>query len=420
MKRFSVRLRATIVATVTVALALGVTAAVLVSILRSSLEQSVGAEAERRLAAATRSISMGTDGDRVVITQDMLPPAQTDPDVRIMPSPDPSWSEGYATATGEVPVGRGTVTVQSRASLQPVRDALNALWPMLLVGVPVLLLLVAGMTWILFGRALAPVSAIRAKFASITANDLHERVPVPGTRDEVARLARTMNATLDRLERAVERHKRFVADAAHELRSPLATLRTRLELGARQAPRLATEALTDVERIQRLAADLLLLARLDAGEPPGCDEVDLGQVATEEALRRIDARVPIRLEVASDVLVRGSRTHLARMIGNLLDNAVRHAESAVTVRVAPPARVEVIDDGPGIPPEHRESVFDRFTRLDEARARDAGGSGLGLAIARDIARTHGGTLVVTGDRGSCLRADLRPYREEEPEPRAGR
>jgi signal transduction histidine kinase len=290
---------------------------------------------------------------------------------------------------------------------------LDALRPMLLIGVPVLLLLVAGLTWFLLGRTLAPVSAIRAKFASITANDLHERVPVPETRDEVARLARTMNATLDRLEQAVERHKRFVADAAHELRSPLATLRTRLELGRREAPRLATEALTDVERIQRLAEDLLLLARLDAGEPPACDEVDLGQVATEEAVRRRGGRARIELDIAGDVVVRGSRTHLARMIGNLLDNAVRHAESTVTVRVTPPARVEVIDDGPGIPPEHRESVFDRFTRLDEARARDAGGSGLGLAIARDIARTHGGTLVVAGDRGSCLRADLRPYREEE-------
>lgn len=415
MRRLSVRLRATLVATVTVALALGVSAAVLAWTLRSSLEESVGEEAARRLAAATHSIAVAMDDGRLTVMHDIGRVPNPDPDVRISPSPDPSWGEGYATATGKVPVGAGTLTVQARASLRPVQDALAALRSLLLVGVPVLLLLVAVLTWTLVGRTLAPVSAIRAKFASITANDLHERVPVPETRDEVAHLARTMNATLDRLERAVERHKRFVADAAHELRSPLATLRTRLELGLRASPRLATEALADVERIQRLAEDLLLLARLDAGEPPANDEVDLGQVATEEALRRTGGRARIELDVAGDVVVRGSRTHLARMIGNLLDNAVRHAESTVTVRVAPPARVEVIDDGPGIPPEHRESVFDRFTRLDEARARDAGGSGLGLAIARDIARHHGGTLVVAGERGSCLRADLRPYRDGDEE-----
>jgi signal transduction histidine kinase len=464
--RLSVRLRATVVATVAVALALGVAAVVLVGILKGSLEASAGQDAERRLNAATETITMGGAPGPMLVTVNGSPQlpqqihvtqgtqstvsgtngtlgtpgtsgvpgtkgspgtegspgakgtggtqgvqgSQVDPDVRVATQPALDWGDGYATALRVLTTPDGKVTVQARASLEPARTALNALQPLLLVGIPVLLLLVAGLTWLLLGRALAPVSAIRTKFANITASDLHQRVPVPASGDEVARLARTMNATLDRLERAVERHRRFVADAAHELRSPLATLRTRLELGRREAPALAREALTDVGRIQGLAADLLLLARLDAGEPLPAEEVDLGQVAAEEAVRPRRDGIQISLDIATDVVVPGSRSHLARMVGNLVDNAVRHAEHAVTVRVTAPATVEVADDGPGIPAEHRESVFDRFTRLDEARARDAGGSGLGLAIARDIAHAHGGTLVVTdpdNDKaGACLRADL--------------
>jgi signal transduction histidine kinase len=261
---------------------------------------------------------------------------------------------------------------------------------------------------------LKPVSAIRAKMADITAHDLHQRVPEPVSHDEIAALARTVNATLDRLQTAVEQHKRFVADAAHELRSPLAVLRTRLELTAHrtEAPVLAAQALTDVDRIQTLTTDLLLLARLDAGEPPRDQEVDLGQVAAEEAARtRPRPDVTVALDIATDVLVRGSADQLRRLVANLVDNAVRHAATAVTVRVTADdsrAVLEVTDDGPGIPREHREIVFDRFTRLDEARDRDRGGSGLGLAIARDIAVAHHGTLSVatTPDPGACLRAVL--------------
>jgi len=411
--RLSVRLRATIVATLTVALALGATAAVLTGTLTGTLLRSADEDARRRLDAATEAITR-SGLQPTEATPGVPVPVAANTDIVIARSDGGAWEPaaaagfGYVTATGRVATENGDFVVMSRASLGPVNDALDALRPMLLIGTPVLSLLVGALTWLLLGQALKPVSAIREKFAGITAGDLHQRVPVPATRDEVARLARTMNATLDRLENVMERHKRFVADAAHELRSPLATLRTRLELGRRRAPELAEDALTDVARIQGLAADLLLLARLDAGEPLVTEEVDLGQVAAEEAIRPRRDDVEIVLDIADGVVVPGSRPHLARMVGNLVDNAVRHAESKVTVRVTPPAVLEVIDDGPGIPAEHRESVFDRFTRLDEARDRDAGGSGLGLAIARDIARAHHGTLVVTGEKGSCLRADLRP------------
>ncbi|MFB9676758.1 sensor histidine kinase [Streptosporangium vulgare] len=327
----------------------------------------------------------------------------------LQPAEMTRWAPGdsFALATMPVDTANGTLFVQARASLEPTVDALTALRGLLLPGIPALLLLVAALTWLAVGRALAPVSAIRAEMADITASDLHRRVPVPRSRDEIARLAETMNRTLDRLEQAVSRHKRFVADAAHELRSPLAILRTRLEL-ARPGP-LAAEALTDVERIQSLTSDLLLLARLDAGEPGCHEEVDLGQVTAEEAARsRPRPEIRVTLEVAADTVILGSAGQLRRLVANLVDNAVRHASSTVTVRLATDggeAVLDVLDDGPGIPAEHHEAVFDRFTRLDEARDRDAGGAGLGLAIARDIAVRHGGSLRIAGkDREAWLQA----------------
>ncbi|MDT3445718.1 HAMP domain-containing sensor histidine kinase [Pseudofrankia sp. BMG5.37] len=428
--RWSVRLRATVVATVTVALALGAAGLVLVLTLKGSLESGADQEAGRRADEAAASLTQvsagGNPGEPGQVVTNFVAP---DPDVRVEgraggpalsgsfgsgEGAGVSWGSGYATAQRLVTTSAGPVTVSARVSLGPARAALTMLRNLLLVGLPVLLLLVAGLTWLLTGRALAPVSAIRATFADITATDLHRRVPVPRSGDEIARLARAMNTTLDRLERAVERHKRFVADAAHELRSPLAILRTRLELGRHEAPGLVGESLTDVGRLQALAADLLLLARLDAGEPLRADEVDLGEVAAEEASRPRREDVRIALDISPDVVVAGSASHLRRMVGNLVDNAVRHAESTVTVRVAAPATVQVSDDGAGIPAEHRESVFGRFTRLDETRGRDGGGSGLGLAIARDIARAHGGTLTAVepdgqpggGATGACLRAEL--------------
>ncbi|GAA3000965.1 HAMP domain-containing sensor histidine kinase [Streptosporangium longisporum] len=455
----SVRLRATLAATAIVAIALGVAATVLVGVLTGSLTRSAAGEAARRAGATADVLATGSvRGDLVVSgTVGSAEPAVLDPDIKVFakavrPGPvlstrmadgDPPpgtkggtfttlvervvpdgkdemtrWAPGesFAVATMPVDTAEGVLLVKARASLEPAENALGALRGLLIPGIPALLLLVAALTWLAVGRALAPVSAIRAEMADITASDLHRRVPVPQARDEVARLAETMNRTLDRLEVAVGRHKRFVADAAHELRSPLAVLRTRLEL-APPGP-LAAEALTDVERIQALTSDLLLLARLDAGEPVHTEEVDAGQVVAEEAARaRPRPEIEVALEVAADAVVLGSAGQLRRLAANLVDNAVRHAASAVVVRLAveeDEVVLDVRDDGPGIPAEHREAVFDRFTRLDEARDRDAGGSGLGLAIARDIAVRHGGGLrVVAGSPGAWLQARF-PAREPVP------
>ncbi|MFI6504962.1 ATP-binding protein [Nonomuraea typhae] len=401
----SVRLRATLAATLVVALALGVTALVLTQSMRGSLEASAYADATRR------AVEVAPAFQKAVRLQDTVSvPAETaslattltvnDPDVMFSANgtaiTTARWEsvDGYSVVGMAVPTEAGPGMIFARSSLLPTEEALTTLNSVLLPGVPALLAVVALMTWLSVGRALRPVAAIRAKVADITARDLHQRVPVPRSGDEIAALATTVNATLDRLETAVDRHKGFVADAAHELRSPIATLRARLELA--EPSELTEEALADVARLQTLAADLLLLARLDAGEPLQAADLDLGQTAAEEAVR-VERRseVALKLDIQPDVVVQGVHGHVGRLVTNLVSNAVRHAASAVEVRVRSEggtAVLEVNDDGPGIPEEDREAVFGRFTRLDEARARDGGGAGLGLPIARDIAVLHGGSL----------------------------
>ncbi|MGI5132636.1 sensor histidine kinase [Pseudonocardia sp. CA-107938] len=414
--RLSLQVRATLAATAVVAVALVVAAAVLDGVLGDSLRQSAELDAGRRAAVTAAQLTepsprLVSDPDITVVP---LPPAAPAPGVSVGQAAQgvPSWeTTDFVVARQGVVTEEGPVLVTSRASLLPAEAARDTLWAVLLPGIPALLLLVAGLTWAAVGRALRPVAAIRRELADITATDLHRRVPVPRGGDEIAALAATTNATLDRLEQAVGRHQRFVADAAHELRSPLAVLRTRLEIDPAPGPELRGEALADVERIQRLSADLLLLARLDAGEPPESADVDLSQLAAEEAVQlRTRSDVAVVLAVAEGVVVRGSAEQLRRLVANLVDNAVRHATSTVEVRLTPTddgAVLDVLDDGPGIPVAQQEAVFDRFTRLDEARARDSGGSGLGLAIVRDIAVRHGGTAaVVDGPPGAHLQVRL--------------
>ncbi|MFE0452215.1 sensor histidine kinase [Streptomyces sp. NPDC058914] len=340
---------------------------------------------------------------------------------------DPSYSDGSATIDGEtadyrfasVPIeteDRGTLTVHAGAPLSTERSAVRTALTVMLIGFPLLLAVVAAVTWLVTRRALRPVEGIRREMAAITASaDLARRVPEPDTHDEVARLARTTNETLTALETAVERQRRFVADASHELRSPIASLRTQLEVGAAHPGLLdVAGAVEDTVRLENLAADLLLLARLDAGERPADARVDLAALAREEAAGR--ARVTVDAE---SVEVAGSRGQLGRVLANLLDNAQRHARSAVTVAVRREGErvvVEVADDGDGVPEADRERVFERFVRLDAARSRDEGGAGLGLAIARDVAVRHGGTLTAGETPAGGALFELRlPVAQESPE-----
>ncbi|MEV7520505.1 HAMP domain-containing sensor histidine kinase [Streptomyces sp. NPDC091371] len=303
----------------------------------------------------------------------------------------------------------GILTVYAGTSLRDVDAADDITTAALAFGVPLLLATVALVTWRVTGRALEPVEAIRAEVAAITDRDLHRRVPVPATRDEVARLAQTMNTTLDRLEASGARQRQFIADASHELRSPITVLRTQLEVAlAVRDPQLLPEliggALQDIERLQQLAADLLLLARIDAAQPVAAVPLDLTALVGAAVEARVGDRVPVRAPQAPPLVVSGSELWLTRVVTNLLDNAQRFADREVrlVLRAAHGTAVlEVTDDGPGIPPEDRERVFERFTRLDDARSRDHGGAGLGLAIARDLTAHHGGTLTAEDSPGGA-------------------
>lgn len=315
----------------------------------------------------------------------------------------------YRFAAVEVTNGSDeTLVVYAGAPLATEQSAVATVRDAMLVGLPVLLLVVAGVTWLVTRRALRPVEGIRREMAAVTASeDLTRRVPEPRSHDEIARLARTTNETLAALETSVDRQRRFVADASHELRSPIASLRTQLEVGSAHPELLDVDgAVADTVRLQQLAADLLLLARLDAGERPGEGRIDLRALVCEEVSQRRTGRVPVTVHAPDGLEVAGSRGQLARVIGNLLDNAQRHARTAVTVSLRAEAGcvvTEVADDGPGVPAAERERIFERFVRLDDARTRDDGGAGLGLAIARDVAHRHGGTLTVGDGAAFVLR-----------------
>ncbi|MGP4022759.1 sensor histidine kinase [Actinomadura sp. 3N407] len=278
----------------------------------------------------------------------------------------------------------------------------NGLLEALLAGSVLLLAgAAAWITWRVVGRTLGPVEAIRAQLAEISATDLSRRVPQPSGHDEIAQLARTANATLDRLERAVGRQRQFASDASHELRTPITGLRANLEDASMHPDdndlrAVVESALRDTDRLESIVTDLLLLARIGTGGTTAQEPIDLSALADAEVGRRTFT-LKIVTEFTGDVVVRGVRMQLVRLLGNLLDNAERYADSSIMVEVAlrdGQALLTVTDDGPGIAPADRERVFERFTRLDTARSRGAGGTGLGLAIAREIAQAHGGTLRV--------------------------
>ncbi|MGP2437141.1 ATP-binding protein [Streptomyces sp. JW3] len=443
----SVRARATLAATLVVAVALVAAGTAVLLSLRSNLLGEAGTSAERSAREVAAQLAAGTRYDDLSLDVDDRPVQVTDADGVLVaasedlerisgtgvddvrPSPaagrdgrededdeeglEPgeiggrtTVTDGSATIDGEtedyrfaaVTVetdDRGTLTVHAGSPLSAEHGAVRTALTVMLIGFPCLAAVVAAVTWLVTRRALRPVEGIRREMAAITASaDLARRVPVPATHDEVARLALTTNETLSALQTSVERQRRFVADASHELRSPIASLRTQLEVGAAHPELLDVDgAVADTVRLQRLAADLLLLARLDAGERPADARVDLAALAREEAAGR--AGVKVRAEAG--VTVTGSRGQLGRVLANLLDNAQRHARSAVEVRVrreAGTAVLAVADDGEGVPAADRDRIFERFVRLDAARSRDDGGAGLGLAIARDVAARHDGTLTV--------------------------
>jgi signal transduction histidine kinase len=291
------------------------------------------------------------------------------------------------------------IAVQSLAVAESTQDLVQRLAA---IGVPVLLLVVGAATWLSVGRALQPVEAIRARTARIQAADLSARVPVPATRDEIASLANTMNAMLARLESSAQAQRAFVSDAGHEMRSPVAAIRTEVEVAQRAGVGETTlsDVLSETGRLERLVDDLLVLARADESQVRlHRMDVDLDDLIEAERARLRDRGIAVTASVGAARVV-GDRSALARVVRNLVENAARHAAGRVHLAcgtdsaVEGAAWLEVDDDGPGIPPADRERVFDRFVRLDEARAREDGGSGLGLAIVRELVTAHGGQVDV--------------------------
>jgi signal transduction histidine kinase len=318
------------------------------------------------------------------------------------------------------------LTVVVYTDVSRVDDSVRVLTRAALIGAPIAVLLVGMSTYFVTSVTLRSVAELRHGAADISAARLAgQRLPVPSAQDEIHRLAITLNQMLDRIETATSRQRTFVGDAAHELRSPLASLRVQLEVAQRMGPNtdwpdLIDEVLIDVDRLDRLVNDLLALARLDeTGTGTGSvrhEPVDLGKLVAGIVENYDHARVPVVVEPAEGIVVPGSRDALHRVVVNLVDNAVRYARTEVRVAVAAGrnrARLTVTDDGPGLPDSERERVFDRFYRSESSRSRDSGGTGLGLPIVRDLVRTHNGTvrLVPRPDGGSGLVALVELPRE---------
>jgi signal transduction histidine kinase len=331
--------------------------------------------------------------------------------------------------------GQHRETVIAAVSDDAVHATLATVGHILLIGTPLLLVLMIWVSWLITGSTLRPITALRRGAEKVTAAAGPQRLPVPEARDEVHSLAVTLNDMLSRLEEAQQRQRRFVSDTAHELRSPIASMRAQLEVAldhpdSQRWEDTGQDVLADTLRLSRLAEDLLTLARLEergetrnggpapeggapgGGAPGHGAPVDLAQLVAGIPARYAQAPVPVVADAPAPCPVRGDADALGRMLVNLVDNAVRYARSQVTVAAHPgggTVLVTVTDDGCGIPADRAERAFERFTTLDDARARpdgDVSGAGLGLAIVRATAHAHGGRAWLE-DADPGLRASVR-------------
>jgi signal transduction histidine kinase len=446
----TVRVRTTVAATVVVGLALLGGGIALVVAMRDALTDEVRSVARARADDTAAALEANTppsfvaagldqddddafiqilDGDGNVVAASPL--VAGDPAVASL---DPGNS-AELTVTGEddeflaVAAEAGRYTVIAGRTLDTVSESTEVVTNLLVIGLPILLAVAALTTWLVVGRALAPVESIRREVDAISSADLDRRVPSPAGDDEIARLATTMNNMLERLERGQARQRRFVADASHELRSPVASIRQHAEVAQAHPESTTVGALAETVaaenlRVERLVDDLLLLTRADEHtlqlqQRP----VDLDDLVFEEArLLREGTSLRIDTTRVSAGRVSGDRAALWRALRNLGDNAVRHANAQVVFALAVQdgaVVLDVDDDGPGISAADRQRVFERFVRLDDARARDAGGSGLGLAIVSEVVGAHRGTISIGSSTLGGARFEVRlpaiDALEDEPE-----
>jgi len=428
-----------LVATAVVAAALVTGSLVLVAMLDSRLTDTVRSSAQIHADEVARALSesgvmslrLPEDDDRLVQVLDGSNDVirSSSPELGDVPlsvvSPGDSApitvdfdDDEYLAVASAADTVEGQYIVVAAHALDQVADSRQALITLLAAGVPILLLLLALTTWRVVGGALAPVEAIRREVDEVTAEELHRRVPQPAGDDELSRLAATMNRMLSRLETARTRQQQFVSDASHELRSPIASIRAHAEVAAAHPDRVSTPELADtvlVEslRVQQLVENLLVLARADEWHStPRHEPVDLDDLVFSAVQRlRGSSSIPaLDTSRVSAGRVWGDAALLRRVVGNLLDNAVRHAHSRIEVALreeGESVHLRVDDDGPGVPSEDREVVFARFSRLDDARARDDGGAGLGLAIVAEVVAGHGGTVTLTESSSGGARFDVR-------------
>ena len=404
MSRLPIRLRLSLVFALAMALVLAAVGAFLYIRLGDSLEEQLDETLDAR-----------ADAVATLVRQDATPQFDGDdetffrvlgPDGSVLAESPRFEATSVRWLTRRVDVDGRRLTVVVGASLEDRDEALSSLLRQLLVVGPIALLLATVAGYLLAGAALRPVDAMRRRAAEISAATSSRRLPLPAAQDEVRRLGETLNAMLGRLDAGLERERRFVADAGHELRTPLASLRTELELALRR-PRTQEElegslrsAREEVERLVRLAEDLLVLAREgEEGLPLRRSTVQVPELL-ETVAARFDGRDrTIEVEAPAGLELDADRARLEQALGNLVDNAFRHGKG--TVRLAATQEgssvvFRVSDEGPGFPPEFAPRAFERFSRADEARS--GGGAGLGLAIVAAVARAHGGTVGTEGSR----------------------
>jgi two-component system OmpR family sensor kinase len=307
-----------------------------------------------------------------------------------------------------VPAADGRLVAVVGASVEDQQEALTRLLFLLAVGGPVAVALAGAVGWVVAGAALRPVERMRVEAEAVSGSEPGRRLPVPETRDELARLGESLNRMLGRLEEAVERERRFVDDASHELRTPLANLRAELELALRKArtpEELRTalgSATEETDRLIRLAEDLLVLARAEEGRlPVRREDVDVVELVRETvgtfSGRASELGISLQPSGAEGVRARLDKVRMRQAVGNLIDNAMRHTPPGgrVTVELARPngaVSIAVTDTGEGFPPAFLPRAFEPFSRADAARTREDGGAGLGLAIVRAVAEAHGGSV----------------------------
>jgi heavy metal sensor kinase len=332
--------------------------------------------------------------------------------------------ERWRTITGPVTLGTRRAVLRVSRSEEPIREQVSEVLVVLALGLPLVVGLAGVGGYMLAHRALAPIDHLASEARRITADRLHERLAVPNERDEIGRLTSVINATFARLESSFDQLRRFTADSSHELRTPLAVVRTIGEaaLAVRRSPAEYEEAigsmLEEVDRMTGLVDTLLRLSHGDAGTVRLAREsLDLAQLARDVvgslSILAEESAQRLTVETAGGVLVEADRLVLREAITNVLDNAIQHSprDSTVTVRVErhrDAAVLTIADEGEGIPPEHRERIFHRFFRIDEARSRERGGAGLGLAIAKWAVEVHGGRISVhdARRRGAEFRISL--------------